>query len=63
MVDLTEMVKSGEQLLQRALEAVSRYHEARDSSVPEDEVERLRAEANSVLQVVWEYQFRGLSST
>ncbi|MNU00331.1 hypothetical protein D3C72_2434330 [compost metagenome] len=63
MVDLTEMMKSGEQLLQRALEAVGRYHEARDSSMPEDEVERLRAEADSLLRLVWEYQSRALGST
>lgn len=59
-MDLIDMMKSGEQILQRALEAVGRYHEARDSSVSEVEVELLRAEADSLLLGVREYQLRAL---
>lgn len=59
-MDLTEMSKTGEQLLQRALEAVGKYHEARDSSVPEMEVERLRIEADLLLRILQEYQVRAL---
>lgn len=62
-MDLRDMMKSGEQILQQALEAVGKYHEARDSSVPEAEVERLRAEADSLLRVVQKYQLRALGSS
>ena len=62
-MDLTEMVKAGEQLLRRALDAVGEYHEARDSSMPEAEVERLRVEAESLVQIVREYQVRALGSS
>ena len=62
-MDLTEMVKAGEQLFQHALDAVGKYHEARDSSVPEAEVERLRVEAESLVQIVREYQVRALGSS
>jgi hypothetical protein len=55
---LTEMIKVGEQLLQQALEAVGRYQEAIDSSAPEVELERLRIEAESLLQTIREYRVR-----
>lgn len=59
-MDLTEMMKAGEQLLKRALEAVCAYHKARDSSTPPEEVERLRLEAESLMRAVQHYQQRAL---
>ena len=57
-MDLTEMMKAGEQILQRALEAVCRYQQAIDLSAPAVEVEHLRIEAESLMRAVREYQMR-----
>lgn len=57
-MDLTEMTKAGEQILQRALEAVCRYQQAIDSSAPAVEVEHLHIEAESLMRAVREYQMR-----
>lgn len=62
-VDLTEMMKAGEKLLQRTLEAVCRYHNARDSSAPEADVEFLRIAAEALLRTVREYQLRAQGSS
>jgi hypothetical protein len=62
-MDLTEMMKAGEQLLQQALEAVGRYQESIDSSTPAVEVERLRIEAESLLRTVREYRVRARGSS
>lgn len=63
MVDLTEMMKVGEQLLQQALAAVCRYQEAIDSSKPDVEVERLRIESESLLRIIHEYRARAQGSS
>lgn len=52
-----EKIKAGEQLLQQALEALSRYRKALGSAPPE-EVERLGLEAVSLMQTVQAYQQR-----
>lgn len=57
-MDLTEMTKAGEQILQRALEGVCRYQQAIDSSAPAVEVEHLHIEAESLMRAVREYQMR-----
>ena len=38
------------------MDAVRRYHEARDSLTAAEEVDRLRLEAESLMQAVSEYQ-------
>lgn len=60
MKDLEEKIAAGEPLMQKALDALRRYHEARDFQAPPDEVERLRLEAESLFEAVQEYQFRVL---
>lgn len=56
MVDLQEKMAAGEPLMQQAMDAVRRYHEARDSLTTAEEVDRLRLEAESLMQAVSEYQ-------
>lgn len=54
------MVEAGEPLMQQAMDALRRYHEARDSLTPAEEVERLRLEAESLFEAMQEYQRRAL---
>lgn len=56
MDDLHKKMALGEPLMQQAMEAMRRYHEARDSLTDAEEVERLRLEAESLMQAVSEYQ-------
>jgi hypothetical protein len=58
MDDLEEKIAAGEPLMQQAMDALHRYHEARDSLTPVEEVERLRLEAESLFEAVHEYQRR-----
>lgn len=60
MKDLEEKIAAGEPLMQQAMDALRRYHEARDSLIPAEEVERLRLEAESLFEAVHEYQRRAL---
>ncbi|MHC2144066.1 hypothetical protein [Pseudomonas sp. 210_17 TE3656] len=60
MDDLEEKIAAGEPLMQQAMDALRRYHEARDSLTPVEEVERLRLEAESLFEAVHEYQRRAL---
>ncbi|MNJ57201.1 hypothetical protein D3C77_527810 [compost metagenome] len=60
MDDLEEKIAAGEPLMQQAMDALRRYHEARDSHTPVEEVERLRLEAESLFEAVHEYQRRAL---
>lgn len=55
-----EVEEAGEPLMQQALDAMQRYHEARDSLISAEEVERLRLIAESLFQAVNEYQLRAL---
>lgn len=52
------MVEAGEPLIQQAIDALREYHQAQDSGAPAEEVERLRLLAESLFQVVSDYQLR-----
>nr|WP_277355679.1 hypothetical protein [Pseudomonas kurunegalensis] len=52
------MVEAGEPLIQQAIDAFREYHQAQDSGAPPEEVERLRLLAESLFQVVSDYQLR-----
>lgn len=56
MDDLQEKMAAGEPLMQQAMDAVLRYHDARDSLTAAEEVDRLRLEAEALMQAVSEYQ-------
>ncbi|MGE8324271.1 MAG: hypothetical protein ACN6OX_14470 [Pseudomonas sp.] len=51
------MVEASEPLIQQAVDAMREYHQAQGSGTPE-EIERLRLLAESLFQVVSDYQFR-----
>ncbi|KDN98893.1 hypothetical protein [Pseudomonas donghuensis] len=57
---LAGVIEAGEPLIQQAIDAQRRYHEAQDAGQPAKEVERLRLEAESLYQAVTEYQLRSL---
>ena len=50
------MVEAGEPLIQQAINAMRDYHQAQDSGAPPEELERLRLLAESLFQVVSDYQ-------
>ncbi len=52
------MLDAGETLILQASEAVSRYREAEAAGKPPEEVERLRLLAESLFQVVTDFQLR-----
>ncbi|WP_256805044.1 hypothetical protein [Pseudomonas putida] len=52
------MVEAGEPLIQQAIDAMREYHQAQDRCAPAEEVERLRLLAESLFQVVSDYQLR-----
>ena len=52
------MLDVGETLILQASEAVSRYREAEAAGKPPEEVERLRLLAESLFQVVTDFQLR-----
>ncbi|MCE5976628.1 hypothetical protein [Pseudomonas sp. JR33AA] len=52
------MVEAGEPLIQQAIDAMREYHQAQELGAPPDEVERLRLLAESLFQVVSDYQLR-----
>lgn len=52
------MVEAGEPLIQQAVDAMREHHEAQDRGDPPEEVERLRLLAESLFQVVSDYQLR-----
>ena len=56
MVGLAEMLEQGEPLMNRTMDAVRRYHEARDSSAPGDEVNRLRDAAETLMRELRDFQ-------
>ncbi len=62
MKDLEEKIATGEPLMQQAMDAMRRYHEARNSLTSAKEVERLRLEAESLMEAVQEYQRRALGA-
>ncbi|MDZ3990392.1 hypothetical protein PspTeo4_00712 [Pseudomonas sp. Teo4] len=52
------MVEAGEPLVRQAIEAMKEYHGAQDRGAPAEEVERLRLLAESLFEVVSDYQSR-----
>ncbi len=54
------MVEAGEPLIQQAIDAMRRYHQAQDEAWPADEVEKLRQEAEFLFQSVNDYAQRAL---
>lgn len=63
MEDLEEKIAAGEPLMQQAMDVLRRYHEAKDSYTPAEEVGRLRLEAESLFEAVQEYQLRVLGGS
>lgn len=51
-------VESGDVLMGQAIDAMRRYHEARDYGAPKGEVDQLRLLAESLFQAASEYQQR-----
>lgn len=54
---LGEKVKAGEPLMEQAVQALRRYHEAQETG-PAEEVEKLRLEAETFMTAVSVYQLR-----
>ena len=52
------MIEAGEPLIQQAVDAMRRYHEAQDYGASPAEVERLRVLAESLFHAVCDYQLR-----
>ncbi|MBH3360519.1 hypothetical protein I5Q33_20545 [Pseudomonas guariconensis] len=52
------MAEAGDQLIQQAIDATRKYHEAKDMGAPADEVERLKLLADSLYQAVTEFQLK-----
>ncbi|WP_010226162.1 hypothetical protein [Pseudomonas donghuensis] len=55
---LAGVIEAGEPLIRQAIDALRRYYAAQDAGQPEEVVERLRLEAESLYQAVTEYQLR-----
>jgi hypothetical protein len=62
MDDLEEKMKAGEPLWLQAMDAFRRYNEAK-GVLSREEVERLRQEAESLMQAVHHYQQRVLGGS
>ena len=52
------MVEAGEPLIQQAVDAMQDYHQAQELGAAPEEIERLRLLAESLFQVVSDYQSR-----
>lgn len=52
------LVEAGEPLIKQAIDAMREYHQAQDCGAPPEEVERLRLLAESLFQIVSDYQLR-----
>lgn len=52
------MVEAGEPLIQQAVDAMREYHQAQDRGAQAEEIERFRLLAESLFQVVSDYQLR-----
>lgn len=55
---LAGLIEAGEPLIQQAIDAMREYHQAQDRGAPAEEIERLRLLAESLFQVVSDYQLR-----
>lgn len=60
MDDLQGKIEACEPLMQQAIEALRRYHEAKAAESPSDEIERLKMLAESLFQAVSECQLPAL---
>lgn len=60
MEDLRDKIQASEPLMQQAIEALRRYHEAKAAERAPDEIERLKMLADSLFQALSEYQLRAL---
>ena len=60
MEGLADMLNEGEPLLERAIQAVRPFHEARDYSAPREEVERLKDEAEAMMKELSAFQMDAL---
>ena len=56
---LVDKMKAGEPLMEQAMQALRRYHEAQETQ-PAEEVEKLRLEAEALFTAVNEYQRQAL---
>ncbi|MNJ53254.1 hypothetical protein D3C77_486350 [compost metagenome] len=57
---LEGIIEAGEPLIQQDIETQRRFQAASDGGRPTKEVERLQAEAESLLRAVTDYQLRAL---
>lgn len=57
------MIEAGEPLMQQAIDAMRRYHQAQDEARPAAEVEKLRQEAEFLFQAVNDYAQRALGGS
>lgn len=58
--DVTKVLLPDHQAFTHAIEAMKRYHEARDFGAPPEEVERLKILAESLFQAINDYQLQAL---
>ncbi|MBV4540110.1 hypothetical protein [Pseudomonas vlassakiae] len=56
--DVFSILKPGNPLMTSAVEALKLYHEAMTAKLPDEEIERLRLEAESLWKAMSEYQLR-----
>lgn len=58
--DMFAILEPGNPLMTQALDAVKRYYEAQQAKLPDDEIERIRLEAEALFRAVNEFQQRML---
>lgn len=58
--DVTKVLPPDHQAFSHAIEAMKRYHEAKDLGAPPEDVERLKVLAESLFQSINDYQLRVL---
>lgn len=58
--DMFAILEPGNPLMTQALDAIKRYYEAQQAKLPDDEIERIRLEAEALFRAVNEFQQRML---
>ena len=58
--DMLAILEPGNPLMTQALDAMKRYYEAQQAKLPDDEIERIRLEAEALFRAVNEFQQRML---
>ncbi|HGA2317315.1 TPA: hypothetical protein ACIRVE_001861 [Pseudomonas putida] len=58
--NLDSMLMPDDPIVQEAVEAMKRYHQAQDTGEPDCEVERLRLAAEQLFQSISDYQLAAL---